>query len=438
MIEPRTLKGFRDYLPALMIPREKMLEQARQVYRSYGFAPIDTPALEYTEILLGKGGEESDKLIYRFKDHGDRDVALRFDLTVPFARFAAQHIVQLGTPFKRYHMGPVWRGENTAHGRFREFWQCDFDTIGTTSNAADIEVALVIHDLLRAFGFERFHIHVNNRMVLNGLLEELGLADKAKAVLVALDKLPKDGRESVAAEMASKAGVGAAQAERVLALAESHGTNAELLDRVQRDFGGNERAALGVRRLRELLDVTRAAGIPEERVAIDLAIARGLDYYTGTIYETFLTDKPDIGSICSGGRYDNLASLYTKQVLPGVGASLGLDRLLAAMEELSLLPKTATPAPVLVVQFDAARLGEYQKMARAIRAEGIGVEVFPEPKKVGQQLQYAEKRGFRAALIAGPDEFAKQVWKIKNLATREEQTVSSAEVAAAIQAILMR
>jgi histidyl-tRNA synthetase len=436
MIDPRTLRGFRDYLPALMIPRERMLEQARQVYRSYGYAPIDTPALEYTEILLGKGGEESDKLIYRFKDHGDRDVALRFDLTVPFARFAAQHIAQLGTPFKRYHMGPVWRGENTAHGRFREFWQCDFDTIGTTSNAADIEVALVIHDLLAAFGFERFRIHVNNRLLLNGLLEEIGLAGKTADVLRALDKLAKIGPETVAAEMAEKAGVAKTQAERVLALVQTKGTNAEILDRVHKDFGGNARLADGVGRLRQLLDVASTAGIPESRLSIDLSIARGLDYYTGTIYETFLLDKLDIGSICSGGRYDNLAGLYTKQVLPGVGASLGLDRLLAAMEELDLLPETATPAPVLVVQFDAGRLGEYQRMARALRAKGIGVEVFPEAKKVGQQLQYAEKRGFRIALIAGPEEFAKQCWKIKNLATREEQAVSSNEVEAAIRAVL--
>src|SRR6185295_2195241 len=188
LIQPRTLKGFRDYPPELMIPRERMLEKARQVYRSYGFAPIDTPALEYAEILLGKGGAESDRLIYRFRDHGDRDVALRFDLTVPFARFAAQNIGKLGTPFKRYHMGPVWRGENTAHGRFREFWQCDFDTIGTTSNAADIETALVIHDLMVALGFERFTVRVNNRMVLNGLLEELGLREKAKPLLIAVDK----------------------------------------------------------------------------------------------------------------------------------------------------------------------------------------------------------------------------------------------------------
>src|SRR6266851_1711998 len=201
MIEPRTLRGFRDYLPELMIPREWMLDQAREVYRSYGFAPIDTPALEYAEILLGKGGEESDKQLYRFQ-HDRHDIALRFDLTVPFARFAAQHIGQLGTPFKRYHLGPVWRGENTQKGRYREFWQCDFDTIGTTANAADIEIALVIHDLLRALGFERFRIHVNNRLVLNGLLEELGLAGQTAALLRALDKVPKIGREAVRAEMA--------------------------------------------------------------------------------------------------------------------------------------------------------------------------------------------------------------------------------------------
>jgi histidyl-tRNA synthetase len=435
LIQPRTLKGFRDYPPELMIPREHLLEQARRVYRSYGFAPIDTPALEYAEILLGKGGEETDKQLYRFTDNGGRDVALRFDLTVPFARFAAEHIGKLGTPFKRYHMGLVWRGENTQRGRYREFMQCDFDTIGTTSNAADIEVALVIHDLMRALGFERFTVRLNNRMVLNGLLEELGLAEKTKSVLIALDKLPKIGREAVAAEMAEKAGVAPVQAERVLALAETKGSNAEILDCIQRDFGGNERAAEGARRLRELLDVARTAGIAEERLRLDLSIARGLDYYTGTIYETFLDDLPGIGSVCSGGRYDNLASLYTKQVLPGVGASLGLDRLLAAMEELKLLPKVTTPAPVLLVQFTADRLGEYQKMARSLRAEGIGVEVYPEAKRIGQQLQYAEKRGFRVALIAGPDDFAQGAWKVKDLSSSpwKETTVPAGEVAAAIR-----
>src|SRR5262249_6571331 len=398
LIQPRTLKGFRDYPPELMIPRERMLDRVRQVYRSYGYAPIDTPALEYSEILLGKGGEESDKQLYRFTDHGGRDVALRFDLTVPFARFAAQYIAQLGTPFRRYHLGPVWRGENTQKGRFREFWQCDFDTIGTTSNAADIEVALVIHDLMRALGFERFRIQVNNRLVLNGLLEEVGLAEQTKAVLVALDKLAKIGRAGVEQELTGR-GIEPARAGRALDLAQTEGTNAEILDRLRRDFGGNAKAAEGIRRLEELLEVCRTAGVAEGQVQLDLCIARGLDYYTGTVYETFLTDLPRIGSVCSGGRYDNLAGLYTKQALPGVGASLGLDRLLAAMEELNLLPRTATAAPVLIVQFSPERLGDYQKMARSLRAAGIGVEVYPDPKKVGQQLQYAEKRGFDVALI---------------------------------------
>jgi histidyl-tRNA synthetase len=435
-IEPRILKGFRDYLPELMIPREKILDTARRVYRSYGYAPIDTPALEYAEILLGKGGEESDKLMYRFTDNGGRDVALRFDLTVPFARFAAMFIGKLGTPFKRYHLGPVWRGENTGHGRYREFWQCDFDSIGTTSNASDIETALVIHDLMRAIGFERFEIRVNNRLVLNGVLEELGVAGQTAALLRALDKLPKIGKDAVCAEMAEKAGVGPCVGEKVLALAGMTGTNTEILDRLTREYVTNEKAAEGIRRLRELLTVAKEAGVAEERIRFDLSIARGLDYYTGTIYETFLLDKPDIGSICSGGRYDDLAGLYTNQKLPGVGASLGLDRLLAAMEELNLLPRTATPAPVLVVQFDAAKLGAYQKMARTLRAEGIGVEVYPEAKKVAAQFKYAEQRGFKLALIAGPDEFAQGVWKLKNLQTRAEETVAEREVVAAVRRTL--
>jgi histidyl-tRNA synthetase len=436
LITPRVLKGFRDYPPALMIPRERLLEAARQVFRGYGFAPIDTPALEYAEILLGKGGEESDKITYRFKDHGDRDVALRFDLTVPFARFAAQYINELGTPFKRYAMGPVWRGENTGHGRYREFWQCDFDVIGTTSNAADIEIVLVINDLMQALGFERFCIRVNNRLVLNGLLEELGLSAQAVTILRILDKLPKVGRDGVLAEMAEKASLSPEQAARVLALAGMEGNNAEIIDRLEKEFGRNEKAALGIGRLRELSGVVRTSGIPEERVRLDLSICRGLDYYTGTIYETFLNDLPGIGSVCSGGRYDNLAGLYTRQQLPGVGASLGLDRLVAAMEELKLLPKVSTTAPVLVVQFSSERLGDYQRMARALRAQGIGVEVYPEAKKLGQQLKYAEQRGFRVALIAGDNEFSKGEWKVKDLAAREEVAVPEAEVAAAIRRVL--
>jgi histidyl-tRNA synthetase len=436
LIQPRTLRGFRDYPPEVMMPREELLERARRVYRSYGYWPIDTPALEYTEILLGKGGEESDKLIYRFTDHGGRDVALRFDLTVPFARFAAQHIGALGTPFKRYQMGPVWRGENTGHGRYREFWQCDFDFIGTTANSADIEIALVINDLMRALGVERFHIQVNNRLVLNGLLEELGLAGQTAPLLRALDKLAKIGKEGVAAEMMEKTGISASSAQRVLDLAQMEGTNAEILARLESDFGVNRKAAEGIGRLRELLEVAGAAGVSEEYLRLDLSIARGLDYYTGTVYETVLTDLPSIGSVCSGGRYDNLAGLYTRQALPGVGASLGLDRLVAALEELQFLNKAATPASVLLVQFSADRLGDYQRIARVLRAGGIGVEVYPEAKKVGQQLQYAEKRGFRVAVIAGPDEFARGVWKIKDLSRRKETAVAGSEIVSAIRKVL--
>jgi len=438
MIQPRTLKGFRDYPPDLMLQREWMLEQARKVYRSYGFAPIDTPALELTEILLGKGGAETDKQLYRFTDHGGRDVALRFDLTVPFARFAAENIGKLSTPFKRYHMGPVWRGENTQRGRYREFWQCDFDTIGTTSNAADIEVVLVIHDLMKALKLDHFAMHINNRLILNGLLEELGLADQTKQALISLDKLPKIGRDAVMQEMAEKAEIAPPQAQRLLALAEMAGANDDVLARLKKDFGGNAKAADGIARLEALLATVARAGVDPAMIKVDLSIARGLDYYTGTIYETFLTDLPAIGSVCSGGRYDNLASLYTKQVLPGVGASLGLDRLLAALEELKVLKNVSTPAPVLMVQFSAEHLGDYQKMARSLRAAGIGVEVYPEAKKIGAQLQYAEKRGFRLALIAGPDEFAQGVWKIKDLAKREERAAAANDILNVIQTMLMQ
>jgi histidyl-tRNA synthetase len=279
-------------------------------------------------------------------------------------------------------------------------------------------------------------VRVNNRQVLNGLLEDLGLSDKAVPLLRSLDKLPKIGPEKVGAEMQQAAGVSGEQASRVLALAGTTGTNGEILDRLQSEYGSNTRTAGGINRLRELLSVAQTVGVPEQRIQVDLSICRGLDYYTGTIYETFLLDKMDIGSVCSGGRYDDLASLFTKQQLPGVGASLGLDRLLAAMEEMKLLPKVSTPAPVFVVQFVAERLGDYQRVAGTLRAAGIGVEVFPEAKRIGQQLQYAEKRGFAIAIIAGDDEFAKGQWKVKHLASRAESVVSAAELVATIQKML--
>ncbi len=415
-----------------MLVRERLMETARRVFRSYGFSPIDTPALEYAEILTGKGGEESDKQLFRFKDGGDRDVAMRFDLTVPFARFMAQHSSELGTPFKRYHIAPVWRGENTQRGRYREFVQCDFDTIGTESNAADIETLLVIHDLLVGLGFERFTIRVNNRLILNGILQALGLADRTTGVLRAIDKLAKVGKEAVVDEMVDRVG---ATREQALNVMETMGPTTDL-DFLTKRFADNELVATGISRLRQLFSAAATAGIPSERIELDVSIARGLDYYTGTIYETFLTDLPSIGSICSGGRYDNLAGLFTKERLPGVGASLGLDRLLAAMEELKLLGTEATPAPVLMTQFDAERLGDYLRVGRMLRAAGINTEVFPEAKKLGKQLQYADRKGFKVALIAGSDEFSKGVWQIKNLKDGSSSTVSEGELTESLRIIL--
>ncbi|MCC9604381.1 histidine--tRNA ligase [Blastopirellula sp. JC732] len=440
MIQPRTLKGFRDYLPEAMMPREGLIDAAKRVYRSYGFAPIDTPALEYAEVLTGKGSDETDRQMYRFEDHGGRDVGLRFDLTVPLARFAAQHVGVLGTPFKRYHIASVWRGENTQRGRYREFMQCDFDTIGTKSLVSDIETALVIHDLMRAIGFEGFQIRVNNRKVLSGVLEKLSLADRSTEVLRALDKLAKIGREKVAEEMMAAAGATAEQADQVLKLAEVAGSNTEILKQLEPLVAGSEKGEEGLAQLRDLLEATGAAGVTDARLAIDVSIARGLDYYTGTIFETFLDQLPGIGSVCSGGRYDNLASLYTKEQLPGVGASLGLDRLLAAMEELELIEKVSTPAPVFIPYFDEKSLGAYLKLAAQLRAAGIGVEVYPEAKKLGQQLKYADRRGFKIAIIAGDRELSEGKCQVKNLlggdATDESLADNAAAVVARIQKIL--
>jgi histidyl-tRNA synthetase len=430
LIEPRTLKGFRDYLPETMIPRERLIDTARRVYRSYGFSPIDTPALEYLEILTGKGSEETDKQLYKFEDHGGRWVGLRFDLTVPLARFAAQHVGQLGTPFKRYHIATVWRGENTQRGRYREFMQCDFDTIGTLSPTADVETALVIHDLLVAIGFDDFTIRVNNRRVLTGLLERLGLVDRSTAVLRALDKLGKIGPQGVSDELVNVAGATAEQARDVLKLAELTGSSDQILSQLSPLVAGSERGEQGVHQLAELLAAAQAGGIPPRRLQLDVAIARGLDYYTGTIFETFLGQLPAIGSVCSGGRYDDLAGLYTKQQLPGIGASLGLDRLLAAMEELGLLEKVSTPAPVFLPFFAESRLHDYLRLAASLRAADIGVEFYPEAKKLGQQLKYADRRGFRLAIVIGDDEWAAGTCQVKDLASGQSQAVSLADGAA--------
>lgn len=435
-IKPRTLKGFRDYPPAMMIPRERIIETAQRVYRSYGFSPIDTPVLEHLEILTGKGSDETDKQLYRFEDHGGRAVGMRFDLTVPLARFVAQHIQDLGTPFKRYHIANVWRGENTQRGRYREFMQCDFDTIGTNALTADIEMVLVISDLLNALQVGSFTIHVNHRGLLNGLLEKLDLIDKSSAVLRTLDKLAKIGADGVLRELTDSVQTTESQAEQLLNLSSLDGSNEEMLAIAEELVDGSEVGEAGIAQLRELIANVSTAVPSSEKGSIRFApsICRGLDYYTGIVVETTLDELPGIGSVASGGRYDNLANLYTSQKLPGVGASLGLDRLLAAMEELGRIDKVHTPAEVFLPFFDTDRLSDYLRLAAQLRAGGIRVEFFPEPKKLGKQLQYANRRGFRIALIMGGDEFASKQCQIKDLASGESQSVALDENAESIQA----
>lgn len=348
---------------------------------------------------------------------------MRFDLTVPFARFAAQHISTLGTPFKRYHMGTVWRGENTQRGRYREFMQCDFDTIGTTSANSDLEMVLVVHDLLAAIGIEKFTIRINDRRILSGILEVLGLADKTTHVLRCLDKTGKIPRDVVANELEGQ-GITVHAIECLLGLGEMNGSMADVLRELHDLTGQSEVGKNGVEAVGDLLKGLSEVGIGDNHVTLDPSIARGLDYYTGIVLESFLDDLPSLGSVCSGGRYDNLAELYTKQFLPGVGASLGVDRLLAGLEELGRLEAVETPAAIFLVYFDESHRGDYLRIAAKLRQHGISVDLFPEPKKLGQQLKWAGKKGFQKALVLGSDEFKAGSAQLKDLATQRSVNLS--------------
>ena len=419
-IEARTLKGFSDELPERAIVRERCIEVAKRVFRDFGFAPIETPALEYSEVLLGKLDPDSEvqRQIYRFRDHGDRDVALRFDLTVPFARFAAQHRQAIGMPFRRYHIGPVWRGENPQAGRRREFLQCDIDIIGTASAAADGEVLALVCHLMGALDVDRYELRVNDRRLLLSKFAEAGVTAGLEPVLRVVDKLEKQGPVAVADEL-ERIGLSSDATRAVLDVCAIRGQAVELLQTL-----GTE-----AEHLREVVDVAVAAGADPSKLVLDLSIARGLDYYTGTVFETFLADLPAIGSICSGGRYDDLAALYAQEPLPGVGASLGLTRLIDAWEQLGLLAEApSTPAPVLVLQFaDSAE--ESARVARRLRDAGIATEVYPDAKKLAHQLRYAERKGHRAVILYGPDEQARGVVKVRDMRARSELTVDQSELA---------
>ncbi len=426
LIEARVLKGFRDFLPEAEIERRLLTETLEKTFRSFGFVPIDTPALEYAEILLGKGGGETEKQVYRFQDHGGRDVALRFDLTVPFARFMAEHRAEIALPFKRYHISKVWRGENTQRGRYREFTQCDFDIVGTESAASDFEILLMMRDSLRAIGVGDVTIRMSHRGVFNRFLARLGLSGKSVDILRTVDKLAKIGREetlSLLSEIAGKA-----HGEEILAFIEPKATFEETLAAMTAAAGGPcpETERLGVLRA-FMLDL----GVSDVFV-LDPSITRGLDYYTGVVYETFLNEIPEIGSVCSGGRYDDLASLYSKERLPGVGASIGLDRLIAALESLGRSRRSPGFARVAIACMDESLGGRYQAIARSFREAGISCEVLTEQKKPVQQYTLAEKKGAAWVLIAGADEIQAGKVTLREIATRTNTDNLSVEQAIAL------
>ncbi|MDR1802251.1 MAG: histidine--tRNA ligase [Treponema sp.] len=415
IIKPRVLKGFRDFLPEAEIARRNLVEKIESSFRSYGFVPIDTPALEYSEILFGKGGGETEKQVYRFKDSGDRDVALRFDLTVPLARFLAEHREELCFPFKRYHIAKVWRGENTQRGRYREFTQCDFDIIGSDTAAADFEILHIMRNTLLAISGGDVIIRYNHRGLFNSFLTRLGLLDKSVEILRAVDKLAKIGPEAVAQTLSEL--TGAVKAEEILkfvgAKNGSNGTNSfdETLAAMTGDTGPypeTERLAL-LRRF--MLD----AGIADSFV-LDPSITRGLDYYTGVVFESFLVDLPDLGSVCSGGRYDNLVGLYSKEPLAGVGASIGIDRLIAGLESLGRIKAEKTYANIGIACV-AANAGACQALAEKLRRMGIPCEVFLEEEKLTRQFQAAEKRGLRWLII--PDSPPEGALILRDLRKRE-------------------
>ena len=413
IIQPRVLKGFRDFLPQAEMERAALLEALTTTFRSFGYVPIDTPVLEYAEILLGKAGGETEKQVYRFKDQGGRDVAMRFDLTVPLARFMAEHAGELYLPFKRYHMAKVWRGENTQRGRYREFMQCDFDIVATIAAA------------MKSLGVSDSTIHVNHRGVFNRFLARAGLAEKSVETLRIVDKQSRIGEDETRRLLAEIAGDVAAS-EILEFIRAGEGFQATL-ERMTRIAGGSNPDS---DRLSEIFDMADACGLASV-LSLSPNITRGLDYYTGVVFETFLDAIPEIGSVCSGGRYNDLASLYTKQRLPGVGAAIGLDRLLAALEAVGKAGKTIGYTRVLVVNAEASLCTEYQAAGAAMRAAGIACEVFPETRKLGGQYAYAEQKGASFALVRGSEEKERGIWLLRNLAGRTNAEYSSIEAAVA-------
>ena len=431
IIKPRTLSGFMELLPQKQQQFEKMVDVLRRTYASYGFAPLDTPAIEDAQILLAKGGGETEKQIYRFQK-GDSDLALRFDLTVPLAKYVALHSGELAFPFRRFQISKVYRGERAQRGRFREFYQADIDIIG--DEKLDIlneaEIPAIIYKVFRGFGLSRFQIRVNNRKILSGFYAMLDLTEKSGDIMRTVDKLDKIGPAKVRTILLDDCGLTEQQADEILRFIAITGTNAEVLTALEGYAGKNEIFDTGLSELKAVTANLTAFGVPESNFAVDLTIARGLDYYTGTVYETTLLDHPEIGSVCSGGRYDNLAGYYTERKLPGVGISIGLTRLFYVLDEQGLLnPALPTaPADALVLPMTADP-GAAIALAESLRSYGIRVQLYGEQKKFKQKMAYANKLGVPFAVLLGEDEIAAGKCSVKNMTTGQQVTVTAAEAA---------
>ena len=426
---PRTLSGFMELLPQPQQQMERMMQILRETYALYGFTPLDTPIIEASEVLLAKGGGETEKQIYRFQK-GDADLALRFDLTVPLAKYVALHGGELSFPFRRYQIGKVYRGERAQRGRFREFYQADIDVIGDgkLDITNEAEIPSIIYQTFTRLGLKRFQIRVNNRKILNGFYAMLGLTEQSGAIMRTVDKLDKIGADKVRELLLSDCGLQEDQAAEILKFIAITGSNAEVLAALEGYMGRHELFDTGLSELKTVVKYLADFGVPEENFAVDLTIARGLDYYTGTVYETTLLDHPEIGSVCSGGRYDNLAEYYTDRQLPGVGISIGLTRLFYVLGEQGMLnPDLPTaPADVLVLPM-TEDLAPAISLSTRLRGAGVRTQLYTEQKKFKAKMNYADKIGVPYVIFLGDDEISAGVVACKDMKTGEQTKLPFAE-----------
>ncbi len=436
-VQPRTLSGFMELLPGRQIQFDRMAAIIRESFSLYGFTPLDTPLIEASEVLLAKGGGETEKQIYRF-NKGDSDLSLRFDLTVPLAKYVALNYANLAFPFRRFQIGKVYRGERAQRGRFREFYQADIDIIGDgkLDISNDAEIPAIIYRTFTSLGLRRFQIRVNNRKILNGFYAMLDLTRKSSDIMRTVDKLEKIGEKSVRDLLtAPEIGLSDEQAAEILRFIEIKGSNSEILASLEQYRGRNEKFDEGLDELGAMVKNLAAFGVPEANFALDLTIARGLDYYTGTVYETTMLDHPEIGSICSGGRYDNLAEYYTDKQLPGVGISIGLTRLFFVLEDQGYLNEqlNTAPADVLILPM-TEDMGPAISLATSLRGANVRTQIYGEQKKFKQKMSYADKLAVPYVIFLGEDEIKDGAAAVKNMRTGEQVKLPVAEAVAAIQA----